>query len=169
MKALVGKHEVCQPLVANMETTELRNDICPLYFQPQFKTFSSDRNAMIFVHCPWSAAQRKAVFRIRDILVWIRILGSLLLTNGSGSGSGSQKLPDPVPEHGWKALSIMSLEDCVKNAFIKWWLLSHKILYSVYHSRYNKILIPIKIQSWVNACFISDKQTRIHLKMFRIW
>jgi hypothetical protein len=27
------------------------------------------------------------VFRIHDILGWIRILGSMLLTNGSGSGS----------------------------------------------------------------------------------
>jgi hypothetical protein len=30
-----------------------------------------------------------AVFRIHDILGWIRILGSMLLTNGSGFGSGS--------------------------------------------------------------------------------
>jgi hypothetical protein len=29
------------------------------------------------------------VFRIHDILGWIRILGSMLLTNGSGFGSGS--------------------------------------------------------------------------------
>ena len=30
-----------------------------------------------------------AVLRIHDILVWIRILGSMPLTNGSGCGSGS--------------------------------------------------------------------------------
>jgi hypothetical protein len=30
-----------------------------------------------------------AVFRILDILVWIRIRGSMPLTNGSGFGSGS--------------------------------------------------------------------------------
>jgi hypothetical protein len=29
-----------------------------------------------------------AVLRIHDILVWIRIRGSMPLTNGSGSGSG---------------------------------------------------------------------------------
>ncbi len=33
--------------------------------------------------------QLKEVFRIHDILVWIRIRGSMPLTNGSGSGSGS--------------------------------------------------------------------------------
>ncbi len=33
----------------------------------------------------------KAVWRIRDILVRIRILGSIPLTNGSGSGSGRTK------------------------------------------------------------------------------
>jgi hypothetical protein len=30
-----------------------------------------------------------AVFQIHDILVWIRIRGSMPLTNGSGCGSGS--------------------------------------------------------------------------------
>jgi hypothetical protein len=33
-----------------------------------------------------------AVFRIHDILVWIRIRGSMPLTNGSGSGFGSGSL-----------------------------------------------------------------------------
>ncbi len=32
-------------------------------------------------------AQPGAVFRIHDILVWIRIRGSMPLTNGSGCGS----------------------------------------------------------------------------------
>jgi hypothetical protein len=32
---------------------------------------------------------QKAVFRIHDILVWIRIRGSMPRTNGSGCGSGS--------------------------------------------------------------------------------
>jgi hypothetical protein len=31
----------------------------------------------------------QAVLRIHDILGWIRILGSMPLTNGSGSGFGS--------------------------------------------------------------------------------
>jgi hypothetical protein len=30
--------------------------------------------------------RKKLLFRIRDILVWIRICGSVLLTNGSGFG-----------------------------------------------------------------------------------
>jgi hypothetical protein len=34
----------------------------------------------------------KSVFRIHDILVRIRIRGSMPLTNGSGSGSGSMPL-----------------------------------------------------------------------------
>ncbi len=43
---------------------------------------------MILVH---KLALVKAVFRIHDILVWIRIRGSMPLTNGSGSGSGRPK------------------------------------------------------------------------------
>ncbi len=36
-----------------------------------------------------------AVFRIHYILVWIRIRGSMSLTNGSGSGNGAAD-PDPA-------------------------------------------------------------------------
>jgi hypothetical protein len=39
----------------------------------------------VFFFWPWLGP----VFRIHDILVWIRIRGSMPLTNGSGSASGS--------------------------------------------------------------------------------
>jgi hypothetical protein len=44
-----------------------------------------------------STGNLKPVLRIRDILVRIQILGSLLLTNGSGCGSGRplKKHTDP--------------------------------------------------------------------------
>jgi hypothetical protein len=45
-----------------------------------------------------------AVFRIHDILVWIRIRGSMPLTNGSGFGS-----PDPDP-----AIFVIDLQDANK-------------------------------------------------------
>jgi hypothetical protein len=38
---------------------------------------------------PLPSAEKKSVFRVHDILVWIRIRGSMPLTNGSGFGSGS--------------------------------------------------------------------------------
>jgi len=54
VKVLIGKHEVCQPLVANMETTELRKDICSLLFQSQFKTFPHSEKSLssITLHRP---------------------------------------------------------------------------------------------------------------------
>ncbi len=49
--------------------------------------------------------QDEAVFRIHDILGWIRIRGSMLLTNRSGFGSGSI----PPCGSGWP-----------KNMWIRW-------------------------------------------------
>jgi hypothetical protein len=48
----------------------------------------------------------KAVLRIHDILVWIRIRGSMHLTNGSGSGFGSGSV-------------IIDLQDTKKTNFLK--------------------------------------------------
>jgi hypothetical protein len=43
---------------------------------------NGDRGVMVYL-------QFNAVLRIHNILVWIRVPGSLPLTNGSGFGSGS--------------------------------------------------------------------------------
>ncbi len=73
------------------------------------------------MHKYWTIYEERLVwrvFRIYDILVWIRIRGSMPLTNGSGFGSGSGSIPltngirtreaqkhvdpvdpDPDPEH----------------------------------------------------------------------
>jgi hypothetical protein len=55
----------------------------------------------------WTRVQQ-AVFRIHDILVWIRIRihGSMPLTNGSGSGSW---ILDPDP-----AIFVIDLQDASK-------------------------------------------------------
>ncbi len=50
-----------------------------------------------------------AVLRIRDILVWIRILGSVPLTNGSVCGSGRPQNIRPDPEH-WFIYIIILLD-----------------------------------------------------------
>jgi hypothetical protein len=50
----------------------------------------SDISLQISFYCQLlSFSKLKVVLRIRDILVRIQILGSVLLTNGSSSGSGS--------------------------------------------------------------------------------
>jgi hypothetical protein len=46
-------------------------------------------NAMVEFYLLSQVRELKAVLRIHDILVRIRILGSVPLTNGSGSGYGS--------------------------------------------------------------------------------
>jgi hypothetical protein len=51
----------------------------------------------------------KSVLRIHDILGWIRIRGSMPLTNGSGSGSWVRIL-DPDP-----AIFVIDLQDASKN------------------------------------------------------
>jgi hypothetical protein len=48
------------------------------------------------------------VFRIHDILVWIRIRGSMPLTNGSGFGTWIRSL-DPDP-----AIFVIDLQDASK-------------------------------------------------------
>ncbi len=51
-----------------------------------------------------------AVLRIHDILGWIRIRGSMPLTNGSGSGSGSWiRILDPDPD-----IFVIELQDAIK-------------------------------------------------------
>jgi hypothetical protein len=48
------------------------------------------------------------VFRIHDILGWIRIRGSILLTNGSGSGFGRILDPDPDSSGTWIRIQLFS-------------------------------------------------------------
>jgi len=81
------------PLLARSGGPTSSSTRCSSWSSKYFQHFISHCNRLLnyktINSIPYIFSAFKAVLRIHDILVWIRIRGSMLLINGSGSGFGS--------------------------------------------------------------------------------